>query len=83
MKNALRFVLVAAVLLSLAAALTALATTTRLRRSVMHALVARIGAARAARRVRQAEQIHAAREDRRRRTAPPYAFGTSSRWAVA
>jgi hypothetical protein len=48
----------------------------------MHSLVTKISAARSARRTRQAEQIHAVREDRRRRSAPVYAYGAPIRWAV-
>jgi len=40
----------------------------------MHSFVTKINAARSARRQRQAEQIHALFEDRRRRTAPAYTF---------
>ena len=48
----------------------------------MHSLVTRINASRSARRLRQAEQIHAAREDRRRRSVPVYVFGAPIRWAT-
>jgi len=48
----------------------------------MHSLVTKINAARSARRLRQAEQIHAVREDRRRRTAPVYVYGAPLRWAA-
>jgi hypothetical protein len=48
----------------------------------MHSFVTRINASRSARRMRQAERIHAAREDLRHRSAPLYAFGAPIRWAA-